>query len=103
MAVSRPIYEIVEPLQIESHQVERRDSWHHTDIDYEHLRDDKKNEWDEWLNDVDSRGGLNEQSNKINGSGWEIDYGWQRNRVRNYFDEVFEDDFQSKEPHLREP
>ena len=45
------------------------------------------NEWEEWLNDIDARGGLYESQNSLNGGDWEIDYGWQRNVVRNFLDD----------------
>ena len=74
----------------------------HDDIDYDHLHEDKKNEWDTWLNDVDARGGIHENSNSLNGSGWQIDYGWSRNRVRNFKNQGIGDSdsrpFKGKEP-----
>jgi hypothetical protein len=68
-------FQVVEPFQIEGHQVEHFNVWNvwdksHDDIDYDHLHEDKKNEWDTWLNDVDARGGIHENSNSLNGSGW---------------------------------
>ena len=36
------------------------------------------------MNDVDSRGGIHENSNSLNGSGWEVDFGFSKNRVRRF-------------------
>ena len=76
-------YALVEPLQIAGHSVDHHDVQQYHDIDYDHLHDSKMNEWDEWLSDPNSRGGsLDERSSYSNGSSWEIDFGWQRNRFR---------------------
>ena len=99
-------YEMVEPLQIEGHTVEYQNILHRArdEINYEHLHEDKKNEWEEWLNDVSARGGFNENANSLNGDGWEIDHGWSRNSYRHFDEDDLDTHFnETKTTQLSQP